>query len=141
MGHDMIAGHPRVWSSATPDEAGPDSITSGFGIGLPSASDANTGTGSGADPTREISQMEEHEEFIKTAGIIKKPGIPLGLRLEIILKSPPLFRLIINLKFSVIDRGHDIIIHRILVGGYIEKLGLLKRGDIIRNSLKCSLPV
>ena len=35
--------------------------------------------------------------------------------------------------FSVIDRGHDIIIHRILVGSYIEKLGLLKRGDVIRK--------
>jgi len=60
-----------------------------------------------------IPQLQEHEEFIKTAGIIKKPGIPLGL--------------------SVIDRGSDIIIHRILVGSYIEKLGLLKRGDIIRE--------
>jgi len=27
-----------------------------------------------------IPQLQEHEEFIKTAGIIKKPGIPLGLR-------------------------------------------------------------
>ena len=38
----------------------------------------------------------------------------------------------ITILFSVIDRGSDIIIHRILVGSYIEKLGLLKRGDIIR---------
>ena len=34
---------------------------------------------------------------------------------------------------SVIDRGADIIIHRVLVGSYIDKLGLLKRGDIIRE--------
>ena len=40
-------------------------------------------------------------------------------------------RLLMSL-LSVIDRGSDIIIHRILVGSYIEKLGLLKRGDIIR---------
>ena len=37
------------------------------------------------------------------------------------------------LIFSVIDRGPDIIIHRVLVGSYIDKLGLLKRGDIIRE--------
>ena len=42
------------------------------------------------------------------------------------------FRIVITGLFSVIDRGSDIIIHRILVGSYIEKLGLLKRGDIIR---------
>lgn len=42
------------------------------------------------------------------------------------------YRIDITIVFSVIDRGSDIIIHRILVGSYIEKLGLLKRGDIIR---------
>ena len=30
------------------------------------------------------------------------------------------------------DRGHDIIIHRVMVGSYIDKLGLLKRGYVIR---------
>ena len=35
--------------------------------------------------------------------------------------------------FSIIDQGEDIVIHRVLVGGYINKLGLLKRGDIIRE--------
>ena len=42
------------------------------------------------------------------------------------------YRIDITMVLSVIDRGSDIIIHRILVGSYIEKLGLLKRGDIIR---------
>ena len=73
MGHDMIARHPRVWSSATPDENHLDSSNFGNSTG--------NGDASGENHQRpSLPLMEEHEEFIKTAGIIKKPGIPLGLR-------------------------------------------------------------
>lgn len=60
-----------------------------------------------------IPQIQPDEEFIKTAGINKRPGVPLGL--------------------SVVDRGNDIIIHRVIVGSFIDKLGLLKRGYVIRS--------
>lgn len=64
-------------------------------------------------PEDMIPKIQPDEEFIKTAGINKRAGVPLGL--------------------SVVDRGDDIIIHRVMVGSYVDKLGLLKRGYVIRQ--------